>query len=49
MQSKREEWSGFFVDIRTSDVIENQSIVQADIDILEVPVVCVCVCVCVCV
>ena len=50
MQSKREEWRGLFVDIGVSDAIANQSVIQAEIDIPEVPVVCfgVCVCVCVC-
>ena len=48
MQSKREEWDGLFVDIGTSDVIVNRSVIQADIEIPEpeVPAVCVCACVC---
>ena len=61
MQSKSEEWDGLFIDIGTSDVIANQSVIQADIQCVCVCVracacmsvleseFCVCVCVCVCV
>ena len=60
LQSKSEEWDGLFVDIGSSDIIANQSVIQVDIDIPEAPVVCfvcvcvvcvfvLCVCVCMCV